>query len=141
MCLRRVGTAGKPDVVLFQILNGSKAGASEVARRFPFRIGRASGSHLCLEDAGVWDEHLVIQLRPDRGVEMVVKEPALATVNGEPVKSVVLHSGDIIGLGSLQLRFSLSPSRQRSLSAREFLTWLALALLCAGQAALIYWLS
>ncbi len=128
-------------MVLFQILNGSKAGTSEVARRFPFRIGRSASADLCLEDTGVWDEHLEIRLRADRSVEAVVKEPALAMVNGEPVKEAVLHNGDIIGLGSLQVRFGLSPSRQRSLSVREILTWIGLALLCAGQVVLIYWLG
>ncbi len=128
-------------MVLLQILNGSKAGASTVARRFPFSIGRSAKSDLCLEDPGVWDQHLELHLGADRSLQVVVKEPALATVNGEPVQEATLHNGDIIALGSLQVRFSLSPSRQRSLSAREIFTWVALALLCAGQVVLIYWLG
>ena len=38
------------------------------------------------------------------------------------------------------MRFGLSATRQRSLRLREALTWLALAGLCFGQVALIYWL-
>jgi len=38
------------------------------------------------------------------------------------------------------MQFGLSPTRHRSLRLREVLTWIAFALLCLGQVALIYWL-
>jgi len=39
------------------------------------------------------------------------------------------------------MHFALSPTRHRSLRIREALTWIALAALCLGQIALIYWLA
>jgi len=65
---------------------------------------------------------------------------ALVSVNGQPAQEAVLHNGDVIALGSVRIRFALSPTRHRSLRFRESLTWLGLAALCFGQATLIYWL-
>jgi hypothetical protein len=64
----------------------------------------------------------------------------LLQVNDAPVRRAVLRNGDVISLGALKIRFSLGPVRQSSLAPREWLTWLALAALCLGQVALVYWL-
>ncbi len=127
-------------MVQFRIHNGKQAGTVAVARRFPFRVGRAPAADLCLDDPGVWDQHLEIRLLPDRAIQVVVPPPALASINHQPVTEAILHSGDSIELGSVELRFSLAPTRQRSLRPREIFMWLLLALLCLGQVALIYWL-
>jgi hypothetical protein len=66
---------------------------------------------------------------------------ASIVVNGQPVRQAVLRSGDLLETGSVKLRFGLGPTRQHSLRLREAMTWLALAALCLGQVALIYWLS
>jgi len=49
-------------VIQFKILSGKMAGHYRVARHFPFQIGRKTGVDLQLEDAGVWDKHLTVQL-------------------------------------------------------------------------------
>jgi hypothetical protein len=128
-------------VVQFQILTGKQAGTTWVARRFPVQIGRSANADLCLNEEGVWEQHLLLNLRPDCGIEAVVPEPALASVNGKPFRETVLHNGDILALGALQVRFGISPTRQRSLRWREWLTWFALGLLSLGQVVLIYWLG
>ncbi len=128
-------------MVLLQILNGKKAGANLATRHFPVHIGRAANADLPLEDPGIWDDHLQIRLRPDRSFEAVVSGSAIATLNAEPLSQAVLHNGDVLGLGSVQIRFGLSPTRQRSLRFREAATWFALALLCFAQVALIYLLG
>jgi pSer/pThr/pTyr-binding forkhead associated (FHA) protein len=127
-------------VLQLKILNGQKAGAEWTARRFPVRIGRAPEAHLRLEEPGVWDTHAQIDLKPAEGFLLSVASGALASVNGAPVERAALRSGDVIELGALKLQFGLSPTRHRDLRLREALTWLALALLCLGQVALIYWL-
>ena len=128
-------------VVYFQILNGKTAGTSWTARRLPVRIGRAPGSDLCLDDPGVWDEHLEVALGPEDSFEVSVCGSALALLNGTPMRKAVLRSGDVLHLGATELRFGLSPAAQRSLRLRELLTWLALVALCLGQVALIYFLG
>ncbi|HWH68982.1 MAG TPA: FHA domain-containing protein, partial [Candidatus Sulfotelmatobacter sp.] len=128
-------------MIQFQILNGKRAGTALRARRFPVRIGRSGAAEMCLDDPGVWENHLQINLRSDRAVEAVVCEPAIATVNGQPLHEAVLHNGDIIEMGSVRIRFGLRPATQRSQRLRETLTWVALAVLSFGQVVLIYWLG
>lgn len=127
-------------MVQFHILSGKKAGTEWMARRFPFGVGRSSPAELILDDNGVWDRHLQVDLRRDEGVVLEGAPEALVSINGNRVANAVLRNGDIIELGSVKLRFSLSPTRQRSLRIREVLTWIALGLLCVAQVTLIYWL-
>ena len=127
-------------MVRLTILNGKKAGADWVARRFPFRVGRAAACELCLDDEGVWDRHLEFNLKPAAGLFLAAQPGSLTCVNGHPVAETALRNGDLIEIGSLRLRFWLAPTRQRGLRLREYLTWLALALVSLGQVALIYWL-
>jgi len=115
------------------------AGHECVVRHFPFRIGRAATSNIRLEEPGVWDQHLQITLSGDT-FEFETQPGASLLVNGSPVAKGRLRNGDSLQPGSAELRFSLSPTRQRNLIGREILVWLGLAALCLGQVGLIYWL-
>ena len=127
-------------MVQLTILNGKQAGTDWVARRFPFRVGRAAGCDLRLTDEGVWDRHLEFNLKPDEGICLAAQPESLTAVNGHPVAGTVVRNGDLIEIGSLRLRFWLAPTRQCGLRLREGITWLSLALVSLGQVALIYWL-
>ena len=124
----------------FSVLSGKAAGTVWVARRFPVRIGRAPGCELQLEANGVWDEHLHIQLEPAEGFVIQVTGDALASINGQPLQRMVLRNGDIIEIGSIKMRFSLSETHQTGLRFRETLTWGAIAVISLCQVTLIYWL-
>lgn len=128
-------------MVQLDILSGKQAGTQWVARRFPFHLGRSPQSALVLEEPGVWDRHAEFTLRSGEGVTVSAMTDASIVVNGQPVRQAVLRSGDLLETGSVKLRFGLGPTRQHSLRLREAMTWLALAALCLGQVALIYWLS
>ena len=127
-------------MIQFSILSGKLAGTQWVARRLPFSVGRATPAALLLEEPGVWDRHFQITLRSADGVVLSASTEALTLVNGQRVEQAILKSGDLVEAGAVQMRFGLSPTRQRSLHFREALTWLALGALCLGQVALIYWL-
>jgi len=127
-------------VLQFTILNGKQAGTQWRARRFPFRIGRSPDADLRLEEEGIWDSHLAIELRPPEGFVLSVQSTAFASIDSQPVQHAILRNGDIIELGAVKMQFGLAPTRPRSLYFREFLTWIVLALLCLAQIALIYWL-
>jgi Inner membrane component of T3SS, cytoplasmic domain len=129
-------------VVQLQILNGSHAAQHWAVRRFPFRIGRSPQADLTLEDAGIWDVHLQIDLDPAQGVLLASGPESFTVVNGHPAGQapMVLRNGDLIEAGSVKIRFGLSPTRQYSLRFREIATWTALGALCLGQVWLIYWL-
>ena len=116
------------------------AGVEWVARRFPFRVGRSASADLRIEEGGVWDDHLTFSLGDDQVVELTVQPGALASVNGESVSSTPLRNGDVIAVGAVNLRFALSPTRQKGLRVRESLVWICLALLALAEIGLIYWL-
>jgi pSer/pThr/pTyr-binding forkhead associated (FHA) protein len=125
-------------MVELNILSGKKAGGRTAVRHFPFRVGRAPGNHLQLDDDGVWDRHLTLGLKRREGFTLAVAPNALATVNRQPVQTAQLRNGDIIALGSAQLQFWLAATRQRGLRLRELFVWVLILAVTAGQFALIY---
>ena len=127
-------------MVQFNILSGKKAGAQSAARRFPFRIGRAPGNDLQLDDDGIWNQHLTLEFTRQKGFTLATTPNALATINGGSVQTAILRNGDIITLGSAKLQFWLAAARQRGLRLREAFVWALLAAVTATQLALIYWL-
>lgn len=127
-------------MVQFDILSGKQAGTRAVARRFPFRIGRAAGNELQLEDDGIWDQHLTLEFNPQSGFSLTTAPEAIATVNGITVQNMILRNGDTITAGSVKIQFWLAAARQGSLRLRENFVWALLALVTLGQFALLYWL-
>jgi pSer/pThr/pTyr-binding forkhead associated (FHA) protein len=127
-------------MIQLQILTGKQAGTDLIARRFPFRIGRAAPADLRLAEDGIWDQHLELNLITPDGFVLSAQPNALATVNGQRVEQTLLRNGDLIEIGSLKMRFWLSATRQIGLRFREWLTWGALVLLAIGQVCLVYWL-
>jgi pSer/pThr/pTyr-binding forkhead associated (FHA) protein len=128
-------------MIQLNILSGKKAGDQPVARRFPFRIGRAPGNELQLEDDGVWDQHLTLEFNPQSGFNLATAPEALATVNAEPVQNAILRNGDTITVGSVKIQFWLAAAGQHSLLVRESLVWALLLFITLGQFALLYWLA
>ena len=125
-------------MVQLHVFSGKCSSTSILARRFPFVVGRNSTADLCLEQDGIWDRHLEFHLQIPDGFLLKAHPRALTSVNGQPVQQAFLRNGDLIEVGPLKIQFWLSETRQRGLRTREFLTWFALAALCAGQIVLIY---
>ncbi len=124
-------------MVQLQLLNGNRSHAVFRSTHFPIRAGREADLDLPLDDPGVWQRHFLIDWRAE-GLVLEAEAEALLSVNDSPVRRTVLRNGDIITLGALKIRFSLSPVRQSSLAPREWLTWISLGALCLGQVALVY---
>jgi pSer/pThr/pTyr-binding forkhead associated (FHA) protein len=127
-------------VVSFKILSGKQAGTSWAASCFPVRIGRGAGCELRLEDPGIWDQHLALELDRATGFSLKAAPNALARVNGQPISETVLRNGDTIELGAAKIQFWLGPVNQSSLRIRESLSWSVIALTIIGQVAVLYWL-
>lgn len=127
-------------MIQLQILSGKMAGSTQAVRRFPFRIGRAAGCELRLEEAGVWDQHWTLSFQKRDGYYLETAPDAFVTVNDQRQTSVRLANGDLIAFGSAKLQFWLAAPQQRGLFLREALIWLLLAGVTAGQIALILWL-
>jgi pSer/pThr/pTyr-binding forkhead associated (FHA) protein len=128
-------------MVQLEVLSGQQAGRLWVARRFPVRVGRAPDNDLCLEDAGVFDRHLELGLENRQTIRVSVVEPALAAVNGQPVRQCPLRNGDTLELGATRLRFWLAPTSQAGLRASETIVWLTWGAVVAVQIGLIRWLN
>jgi hypothetical protein len=124
-------------MIQLNVLSGKKAGSQTVVRHFPFRVGRAAGNQLQLEDDGVWDRHLALELQGG-GFNLAVAPGALVAVNGGPFQNQMLRNGDTITLGSAKLQFWLAAARQRGLRWRELFVWALIAAVTAAQIALIY---
>jgi pSer/pThr/pTyr-binding forkhead associated (FHA) protein len=116
------------------------AGTLWVARCFPVRIGRGAGCGLRLDDAGVWDQHLIVEFDRAAGFSLKTAPDALARVNGQPASEILLRNGDTIELGAVRIQFWLGPVRQSSLRLREALNWGVIATAVLGQIAILYWL-
>ena len=126
-------------MVQLRILSGKKAGSAYVARRFPVHsFPTRRTADLRLEEDGVWDQHLQLDLNPADGFHLRAQLGALVTLNGSPLPTTPLRNGDTIGIGALKIQFWLSETRQRGLGLREWLTWAAIAALALGQVAVIY---
>src|SRR5437763_1899407 len=72
-------------MVQFRILNGKQAGNTWDIDRLPLVVGRQAASRFCLEEAGVWEQHLRLEHDPREGYVVTVLGGALATVNGQPI--------------------------------------------------------
>jgi pSer/pThr/pTyr-binding forkhead associated (FHA) protein len=127
-------------MVQLNILSGKMAGASWSTRRFPVHIGRSAKADLQIEENGIWDDHLQLDLNPAEGFRLRTQANALATVNGQPANEALLRNGDLIQIGPTRIQFWLSETHQRGLRPREWLTWAGIAAICLGQVALVYWL-
>lgn len=123
----------------FQVLTGNAAGGLWLARRFPLRLGRGAGCDLRIEEPGVYEEHATLTLE-DRRLWLRVRPPALAEVNGEPAAEAALRAGDVLTLGSAQLRVWLAPTRQRGLRLGEGLLWALWLGVLLAQFFLLRWL-
>jgi pSer/pThr/pTyr-binding forkhead associated (FHA) protein len=128
-------------MVQFEVLSGQRRGAVAMARRFPWRIGRAARADLRLEESGIWDQHLTLKLDPAEGFRLSLCPEALATVNGVPFKEITLRNGDLIEVGPVKLRFWLAEPRRSGLRGREWFTWCLLLAVSGAQVALVYWLQ
>jgi len=124
-------------VVQLQLLNGDRSGTIFRFVRFPIRAGRGPELDLPLDDPGVWQRHFLIDWRAE-GLVLEAEPEALLSINDTPLQRAVLRNGDVVTLGALKIRFSLTPVRQSSLVVREWLTWISLGALCLGQIALVY---
>ena len=128
-------------MVQLGILTGKQAGNQSIVRRFPFSVGRASGNHLQLDEAGVWEKHLVLEWVGAVQIMVRAEPGALLSVNQQPVTEVALRNGDILSFGLVKLQFWLAPTRQRGLKLREAMVWGLLVAVTIGQLALVYWLG
>jgi len=108
----------------------------------PVRIGRAADCQLRLEEIGVWDYHVELDLDRDDSFLLRPASEASTLVNDEPLKERhKLANGDTIILGDTKVQFLIGPVRQQLSGTRETLCWMVLTAFMAAQVWLIRWLG
>jgi hypothetical protein len=125
-------------VIQLNILSGKLAGVSWSTRRFPVWVGRALDAELRLEEDGVWDQHMLLDLDRE-GFIIKVQPNALARINGQPASEAHLRNGDTIELGAVTLQFWLSGVCQTRLRWRQMLSWSVIVGVVLAQIAILYW--
>lgn len=106
------------------VINDRNPGRRFQSDAAPVRLGRRVDLEVSLPDPGVWDLHAEIGLNPEGWFCLRGLGQALVTVNQHTVQEHRLRSGDVLGIGSVKLQFTLRNSWQRSLKARELGVWM-----------------
>jgi pSer/pThr/pTyr-binding forkhead associated (FHA) protein len=128
-------------MIQLNVLSGKKAGNQIIVRHFPFRVGRAAQNDLPLDDDGIWDQHLTLELhRDNKRFTLAVAPSALAAINNQSIQTAPLRNGDIVSFGSVKIQFWLAAVKQRGLHLRELFVCGILIAVTAVQFVLIYWL-
>ena len=105
------------------------------------RLGRGSDCALRIEEEGVWEHHVAIELNDENRFQLKRVSDAGVMVNDEPMADdQPLANGDVLGLGSVKLQFWLGTVQQQRLSTREAAVWALLAAVTAVQVCLLLWL-
>jgi hypothetical protein len=124
-------------MVELRVLTGRQTGDNCVLRKFPARVGRSETSDFKIEEAGVWDRHFEIDLKPHGGFEVRACPQALLSMNGQPVTTAPLRNGDHIQAGVSTVRFSISPTTPGRQGHRELALWMGLVALTLTQLFLV----
>jgi pSer/pThr/pTyr-binding forkhead associated (FHA) protein len=86
------------------ILDGAPAGAFLCART-ALRLGSSPDDDLVLQGEGVLPRHCRLVRSETLAWRLSARESSAVTVNGEPWTEGPLHSGDVLVLGGVRLRF------------------------------------
>ncbi len=75
----------------------------------PWRIGRSSKNHLCLDDPSISRRHAEIRRREDGGIEIVDLESLNGIyINNEKIGRRQLREGDRIEIGDIVFHFHIT---------------------------------
>jgi hypothetical protein len=104
-------------------------------------IGTAVNAPLRLIAPGIAERHAIIEWRADGYHVCDLGGPTGVRVNGHPVREWRLITGDLIEIGPVELRFELvaAPRARRPVEALVLAAGVAVALLIAGEVALLAW--
>ena len=127
-------------MVQLRVLTGSRAGTAHTVSLFPCTLGRSVGDDLQFVEAGVWENHLQLDLQVPAGFRLSRLGQGRSSVNGAEFDERFLHNGDVIELGAVKVQFWLAEVRQSDNRARERLVWIGLGALVLLEVALIGWL-
>lgn len=105
------------------VVEGNQQGQQTEVTQFPFVVGKNLQAQLRLSDAGVWEDHVAIEL-PKKSAPIVKRlGEGLMSVNADPANEAPLRNGDLITIGGAVLRFELGSVQQKSLLFQNSASW------------------
>ena len=112
-------------IALLEISSGGTTDYTEQEiHQLPFKIGRSVNCQLQLSAPAIWAEHLEIDLNEEKQFILRRLSKATAMINGMPADIVTpLRNDDYVQFGSVTMRFSLGPVRQKNLALEEITAW------------------
>ena len=124
-------------MLLLRVTDSRGTVTQHLVEKFPYRIGRSTQSHLRLEEPGIFEQHASI-VPAEHGRFLIRSEgESLLLRGGEALREAQLVPGDELSLGSARIMVSLAPARQKRLALSEAIVWLLLAIVAAGQTAVL----
>jgi len=91
------------------LLTGNAAGSEFSLASARYRVGRAEGSDIRLDDPSVSAEHASVELGPDGfGIRDLASTNGVH-VNGAAVEACALKHGDRIAIGTCELQYVVEP--------------------------------
>lgn len=120
------------------ILKGKMAGKRFYVSQFPFLVGRDPKAHLVIEEDGLWHKHFLIEKGPNKSFYLRTLDDATVIIDSEFKNEAELKNGDIIEIGELKIRFSLSPTHLKYVQIREILLWICIILLVLIEGLLMF---
>lgn len=123
------------------VVKGKQQGRRTELARYPFVVGNNQEAHLRLSDAGVWVDHLAIELLPGKSPSIRRMGDGLVTVNSEAIDQAALHNGDLIAVGGALLKFSSLPVKRKSLIFHSSASWIALIIVVMIELILMFLLK
>jgi len=127
-------------MIQLAVISGKNSGLKQIAKKFPFVVGRGESVDLHIDDDGVWDKHFQIIHKPADGYYLEVFEPALVSINDVYVNNARLKNGDTIQAGAVKFKFWLSEVEQKKFVFNEIFLCASLFLITISQIFLIYYL-
>ena len=92
--------------IRLRVEGGPHLGQTFVVERSGVTIGRQDGNDIVLDDARLSRQHVRLDLRAGGLVVTDLGSANGTRVNGQPVRQAILHAGDRLEFGSLQLEFA-----------------------------------
>ncbi len=119
------------------VVEGVEKGRRFDIASFPFVIGKNANAELTLTDAGVWPDHIALELPEGKGPQVSRLGEGTLSLNSEPTESAPLRNGDLMSIGATLLRFGVAPPERKSLLVHNMASWIAVGLIVLLELALI----
>lgn len=121
-------------------LEGENHGGRFFLGKASFVLGKNPNADLQLKEAGVWNDHVRIEVS-EREPRIRRLGEGILILNSEPTDLAVLRNGDLIQIGGAKFIFEVSPPKRRPFHVQHFLLWGMIVFIAFSEMILILWIK